>query len=205
MLTRRALLAATGTLAAPFAGCTGGGEGTPDDRDAPTDAVDDGEDDGDAGGLSLSSPAFDGGTVPTAYTCDGEDVSPPLRVDGVPDGAASLALVVDDPDAPTDEPFVHWLLWNVPPDTTEIPEDVPDGERVDALDGAAQGTSGFGDVGYGGPCPPEGDGPHTYRFTLHALDAELDVEPGAERGALEPAMDDRVVDETTLASEYERP
>jgi len=122
----------------------------------------------------------------------------------VPDDAAALALVVDDPDASTDKPFVHWLLWNVPPETTEMPADVLDGERVESLDDAAQGTNGFGDVGYGGPCPPAGDGAHAHRFTLHALDTELDVNPGANRATLESAMEGRVVAETTLTGEYER-
>jgi Raf kinase inhibitor-like YbhB/YbcL family protein len=195
MRTRRALLAATTAFALPLAGCTG--------DDGEDDAGDGGGVD-DEGGLSLSSSAFDDeGTIPTKYTCDGADVSPPLAVEAS-DDAAALALLVDDPDAPGDESFVHWLLWNVPPDTTEIPEDVPDRERVDALGSAAQGTNDFDDVGYGGPCPPEGDGPHTYRFTLHALGSELDVEPGAGRDTLAPALGGHSLGAVTLTGEYER-
>ncbi|MFB6176900.1 MAG: YbhB/YbcL family Raf kinase inhibitor-like protein, partial [Halobaculum sp.] len=78
-------------------------------------------------------------------------MSPPLEIDGVPSGTERLALVVDDPDAPTAEPFVHWLLWNVLPGTDRIPRDVPETEVVSSLDGARQGTNGFGEIGYRGP------------------------------------------------------
>lgn len=211
MPTRRHLLAIAGTAAAvALAGCTGGdGNG----GDGSGDGNGNGEGDGDTqsppretgAAPDLSSPAFDpGGAIPTTYTCDGEDVSPPLSVSGVPDGAASLALVLDDPDAPRDEPFVHWLLWNLPPDTAEIPENVPPGERVDALGAAVQGTNSFGNVGYGGPCPPEADDAHTYRFVLHALDTELDLSPGARRPKLDGAMEGHVLGRTTLPGEYDR-
>lgn len=155
--------------------------------------------------LSLSTPAFDGGeSIPTRFTCDGEDVSPKLALGGVPDDAASLALVVDDPDAPGSDPFVHWLLWNVPPSTTTIPEGVPTTETVEDLGGARQGTNGFDEVGYRGPCPPTSHGAHTYRFQLRALDATLDLAAGAKRPALEDAVSGHVVAETTLTGTYDR-
>lgn len=196
MPTRRTLLA-TGSLLA-LAGClTGTGNG---------DGNENGDGDGNGGGAgpSFSSPAFTAGTsIPTRYTCDGADVSPPLRLAGTPD-VDSLALVVEDPDAPTDEPFVHWLLWNVPSDTEAVPEGIDPGPTVDALDGAVQGTNDFGDLGYGGPCPPADDGPHTYEFTVRLLDTTLDLDPGADAGAFRDAVDPRVTGKTTLTGTYDR-
>lgn len=196
---------ATALLATGLAGCAGVGdgdvEGGDDDEAAdasPTPTIGDGD-------LSLSAPAFDdGGSIPARYTCDGENVSPELAVEGVPDGAGSLVVVVDDPDAPGSDPFVHWLLWNVPPETETIPRGVPQGETVDALDGARQGANGSGSVGYFGPCPPTDDGAHTYRFTLSALDGTLDVSAGAKRDALAEAMADRVLARTRITGEYDR-
>lgn len=153
--------------------------------------------------LDVELPAFDAEFEPK-YTCDGSDVSPPVEASGVPVEAEALALVLDDPDAPSADPFVHWLLWNVPADTTEIPADVPGSATVDSLDGAAQGTNDFGAVGYRGPCPPEEDNPHSYRLTLTALDGTLEVEPGADRGTLETALDDHRIDEATVRAEYDR-
>jgi len=205
MPTRRRLLASASALAAGgLAGCSGdpdtGTEGTPTGTRASTEDSPTPSD----GSLTLTSPAFeDGGTIPERFTCSGENVSPTLEVEGVP-AAASLALIVDDPDAPREEPWVHWLLWNVPPETDEIPEAVDRGETVAALDGARQGTNTSDAMGYSGPCPPPDDGPHTYRYQLHALDAELDVEAGERRDALESAMDGSVLERTTLAGEYDR-
>jgi Raf kinase inhibitor-like YbhB/YbcL family protein len=187
MASRRALLA-TGSLLA-LAGCLNDGGSGDTDRDP---------------GPSLSSPAFTGGTpVPTRHTCDGADVSPPLRLAGPPD-AESLALVVEDSDAPTDEPFVHWLLWNVPPDTDAIPEGIEPEPTVEPLDGAVQGTNDFGDLGYGGPCPPADDGPHTYAFSVLLLDTTLDLDPGADTGTFRATVDPHVTGETTLTGTYDR-
>lgn len=186
MLTRRTLLAAASTLA--LAGCLdedGGGGG--------------------GAGPSLASPAFEVGTsIPAKHTCDGEDVSPPLRIRGTPDGVESLAVVVDDPDAPSESPFVHWLLWNVQPDTEEIPEAVPREPTVSSLDGATQGTNDFGELGYRGPCPPAEDDPHTYEFTVLTLDATLDIDPGADRETFESAAESHVRGDTTITASYGR-
>ena len=134
--------------------------------------------------LIFESPMFEpGGTVPTTYTCEGKDVSPLLTIGNVPTDARSLAVVVDDPDAPSGT-FTHWLLWNVPPDVETIPEDVPRTETVERLSGARQGTNGFGELGYRGPCPPTGDSPHRYQFQLYVLDSRLDLQAGAKRQAL---------------------
>lgn len=213
---RRHLLVLCGVS---FAGCvdgpsdsaTGGGDaettdggtdgGSDDATETPGEA--DRTDAESEGSLTLSSPAFDdGGSLPVRFTCDGEGVSPPLAVGGVPDGAETLALVVDDPDAPGDDPFVHWLLWNVAADTASIPADVPAAETV--LDGARQGTNDGGDVGYYPACPPTGDGPHTYRFTLFALDDALDVAAGARRGELDDAIEAAHLAQTRLTATFER-
>ncbi|MFB6129767.1 MAG: YbhB/YbcL family Raf kinase inhibitor-like protein [Salinigranum sp.] len=160
---------------------------------------------GGGGSLALASSAFgDGDSIPRRFTCAGENVSPPLSLSGVPDGAGALAFVVDDPDAPGKTPYVHWLLWNVPADVTSLPEGVPTGKTVDSLGGAKQGTNSGGTVGYGGPCPPRGDGPHTYRFTCHALDSPLDLAAGAKRPALDDAMAGPAVTSTTLTATFER-
>ena len=131
--------------------------------------------------LTMSSDAFgDGGPIPRQYTCDGADRSPPLHWQRAPEGTASLALVVDDPDAPSGT-WNHWTLYNMPPATQALGEGVP---AVAALgDGSRQGTNDFGKIGYGGPCPPPGS-THRYRFKLYALSATIDLEPGARREAV---------------------
>ncbi|WP_435358336.1 YbhB/YbcL family Raf kinase inhibitor-like protein [Haloarchaeobius sp. DFWS5] len=152
----------------------------------------------------LESPAFkEGGKIPATYTCEGTDTSPELAIGGVPDDAASLALVVDDPDAPGGT-FVHWLLWNLPPSTIRLPRGVRQGPAVAALDGARQGTNGFNTVGYRGPCPPRGDGPHNYRFTLYACDTELDVPAGVKSPKLMAAIEASEIEHTRLTGTYER-
>jgi len=153
-------------------------------------------------GLTLSSPAFDAGnSIPARHTADGDDVSPRLVVDGVPDDADSLALALDDPDAGG---FVHWLLWNVPADVDAVPENVPRTETVSSLGDARQGTNGFGDIGYRGPAPPADDGAHTYRFTLWAVDRTLDLAPGATRESLTDALDGHRIASTLLTGDYDR-
>jgi Raf kinase inhibitor-like YbhB/YbcL family protein len=144
--------------------------------------------------MELKSPAFEhGGKVPSRHTCDGEDLSPALEIGGVPPGTAALALVMDDPDAPGGT-FDHWLVWNIPPGTTEVPEGAePQG---------VQGRTGFGKQGYGGPCPPGGT--HRYRFKLYALDRQLDLKAGARKGQLEAAMKGHVLAETLLQGTYAR-
>ncbi len=153
--------------------------------------------------MTISSPAFDEGErIPEKYTCDGEDVSPPLAVSDVPSEAESLALIVDDPDAPGGT-FVHWVIWNIPPDVTEIPEAVPTKKTVPSLDGARQGRNDFRDIGYRGPCPPSGPA-HQYRFQLFALDQLLELSPGASKQDLDDAMEGSIRAEDTLTGTYGR-
>ncbi len=153
--------------------------------------------------MRISSSAFEeGAEIPTRFTCDGEDVSPPLAISGVPENARTLALIVDDPDAPGGT-FVHWLLWNLPPGVRELPEDVPPDDVVTGLGDARHGITDFKRVGYGGPCPP--DRRHTYRFMLYALDTALDLEAGANRKTLDDAMKGHIIAEAILRATYDRP
>lgn len=151
--------------------------------------------------IALTSPAFQlGERIPTEYTADGRNVSPPLKWDGVPAGAKSLALVCEDPDAPRGL-FTHWVAFNLPPDATELRAGVP---AKDALpDGTAQGTNGFGKPGYGGPSPPAGK-PHRYVFHLYALDEKLDLPAGATREQLTRAIKGHVIGQGELTGTYGR-
>ena len=150
--------------------------------------------------ISIVSTAFrHDGEIPPKYTCDGDNVSPPLSWGEVPGNTKSLALVCDDPDAP--HQFAHWLVYNIPPDVTVLQEGIPMGELIE--DRAMQGKNDFGDVGYGGPCPPSGSA-HHYHFTLYALDTVLDLEAGAEKQELENAMGGHVLGQGKLVGIYQR-
>lgn len=144
--------------------------------------------------LSLTTAAFDaGGSIPARHTCDGEDVSPPLAWNGLPEGTASLALLVDDPDAPGGT-FTHWLAWGIDPAAGTLAEGAsPPGE----------GLNGFGEVGYRGPCPPRG-GPHRYVFRLYALDAPAGLLRGADLAAFQAALVGRVIGTVELVGTYGR-
>lgn len=148
------------------------------------------------GDLRLTSPAFDdGGGIPATYGRQAANVNPPFGIESVPDSAASLVLVMDDPDAVpvAGKVWVHWLVWNIPPGTTTIPEGW---EPTDAT----VGVNDFGMIGYGGPDPPED--PHTYRFKLFALDTTLDLERGESVSALGSAMTGHIVAQTALTGTY---
>jgi len=152
--------------------------------------------------IQLTSSAFEeGGPIPTKFTCDGEDVSPSLEWTDVPERTASLALICDDPDAPVGT-WVHWVLYDLPPDTTGLEESVPTSERIEGL--ATQGRNDFKRTGYGGPCPPPGK-PHRYFFKLYALDSRLDLKPGATKKELEKAMKGHILAEGRLMGTYRRP
>jgi Raf kinase inhibitor-like YbhB/YbcL family protein len=143
----------------------------------------------------LTSTAFAAGeTIPRRNTCDGEDRSPPLAWSAPPAGTGSLALVLDDPDAPGGR-FVHWLAWGIPPDTDGMAE----GEAA-----PLEGRNDFGTVGYRGPCPPRGHGPHRYRFRLHALAEALRLAPGAGVAELERAVTANLLAVAELVGTYER-
>ena len=145
--------------------------------------------------LSIESSAFPhNGMIPPKYTCDGADANPPLSIGNVPEKAKTLALIVDDPDAPMGT-WVHWVVWNLGAGTREIPENsVPQG--------ALQGTNDFRKQSYGGPCPPSGT--HRYFFKLYALDAPLSLKGGATKAQLEEAMKGHVLSQAELIGRYRR-
>jgi Raf kinase inhibitor-like YbhB/YbcL family protein len=149
-----------------------------------------------AGGakMKITSSAFQqGGNIPSKFSCDGANTSPPLQISDVPSEAKSLLLIVDDPDAPSGL-FTHWVVWNISSKTTTISEgSTPKG---------VQGTNDFGKSGYGGPCPPSGT--HRYYFKIFALDRELDLPFGAKRGQLDVAMKGHVVAQGELMGRYAR-
>ncbi|MGA7613876.1 MAG: YbhB/YbcL family Raf kinase inhibitor-like protein [Thermoanaerobaculia bacterium] len=149
--------------------------------------------------MEIRSSAFrDRGDIPPRYTCDGENTSPPIQITSIPREAHSLALIVDDPDAPSGT-FVHWLVWNIPVTAATFAE----GAGRSKLDnGATQGTNGTGSTGWTGPCPPAGR--HRYRFTAYALDTEVDLAAGASREELETRMDGHIFERATLAGTYMR-
>jgi Raf kinase inhibitor-like YbhB/YbcL family protein len=154
--------------------------------------------------VRIRSNAFaDGQPIPREYSREGDDRSPPLAIDDVPAGAKTLALIVDDPDAPK-KTWVHWLAWGLPADRTEIPAGVPKADVVDAVGGLHQGTNDFGEVGYGGPNPPRGHGTHHYRFTVYALREAIELDPGVARDALDHAMEGNVLATARLVGTYER-
>lgn len=153
--------------------------------------------------FDLTSPAFeDGGAIPVAHTCDGEDASPALAWSGGPDGVAAWALTVTDPDAPGGT-FTHWVLYEIPASVAELPGGIAPGERADAPTGALQGANGFGNLGWGGPCPPRGSA-HRYVFTLYALDAPTGLDPGASRAELESALAGHVTGRAERVGTYRR-
>lgn len=153
------------------------------------------------GPMNITSPAFsDGASIPARFTCQGENLSPQLDWSGVPSGARSLALVVSDPDAPGGT-FIHWVLYNLPPQTSGLPEGVPASERLSS--GAAQGRNDFGRIGYGGPCPPPGK-PHRYIFTLYALDLAPDLPAGLNAARLNSLMRGHILAQASLTGLYQR-
>ena len=153
-----------------------------------------------AGEIQVTSPAFeDGRMIPKKYTCDGKSVSPALRVSGIPRGTRSIALIVDDPDAPRGT-WVHWVLFNLPPNTRELPENMP---RTPTLaNGARNGKNSWPRYGYGHPCPPSGT--HRYYFKFYALDKMLDLKPGATKRKLLKAMKGHILAEGQLMGRYKR-
>lgn len=150
--------------------------------------------------IKVQSSAFEEeGMIPLKYTCDGEDISPSLSWSSVPEGTKSIALISDDPDAPMGT-WVHWVVFNLPPDTIELPENIPHGETLES--GAKQGKTDFGKIGYGGPCPPGGT--HRYFFKLYALDIELNLEAGITKSELLKAMEGHILAQGQLMGKYKR-
>jgi Raf kinase inhibitor-like YbhB/YbcL family protein len=150
----------------------------------------------------LTSPVFEEqGTIPAKYTCDADNMNPPLTIEGVPEGAKSLVLIMDDPDIPESvkqargiEVFDHWTVFNIPPETATIPE-------AQEPSGTA-GANGTGEVGYRGPCPPDRE--HRYFFKLYALDIMLDLPTGSTKTEVERAMEGHILAQTELIGRYDR-
>jgi len=150
--------------------------------------------------IQLTSTAFsDGAMIPKRFTCDGEDLSPPLSWSGIPAETASLALICDDPDAPVGT-WDHWVLFNIPASATGLPVNVP--AKATLADGSVHGNNSWGRLGYGGPCPPGGT--HRYFFKLYALDIELNLKSGATTSQLVKAMEGHILDQGQLMGNYRR-
>lgn len=153
--------------------------------------------------MELTSSAFEHqAAIPTEYTCEGDDISPPLAWSGVPEGARSLALILDDPDAPDPRApkmtFVHWVAFNIPPNVGGLEADASPGSMPAP---AREGVNDWSKVGYGGPCPPIGE--HRYFHKLYALDTRLDLD-NPDKDALLQAMEGHVLAEAELVGTYEK-
>lgn len=143
--------------------------------------------------MQIESPAFEAHqTIPKKFTCEGEDVSPPLIIQDLPKGTKSLVLIVDDPDAPRGV-FVHWLAWNIEPS-----QQLPEGATP-----PSQGRNDFGELDYRGPCPPKGN-PHRYFFKLYALDIKLNLQAGSNKRQLEDAIKGHILGQAELIGLYQR-
>ncbi len=150
--------------------------------------------------LTITSKAFENeGMIPSKYTCDGENISPPLVWTQAPEGTKSFALISDDPDAPVGT-FVHWVIYNIPPKVNELEENFPSDNKLE--NGVMQGMTDYRMVGYKGPCPPAGV--HRYYFKLYALDVCLDIEPGVDKAGLLKTMEGHIVEEAVLMGKYSR-
>jgi Raf kinase inhibitor-like YbhB/YbcL family protein len=155
--------------------------------------------------ISITSSAMaNGQPVPQKYTSDGRNVSPPLSWTNLPKGTKELALICDDPDAPSAEPWVHWVIYKLSANLTSLPENVPHEAKLASPPGALQGKNSWGSIGYRGPEPPRGHGVHHYHFRLYALDAPLQVQSGLDKTALLKAMTEHVLAEGELVGTYER-
>ena len=146
--------------------------------------------------LTLSSSAFNNkDALPVKYSCNGDDISPPLTISGAPEGTKTFVLIMDDPDAGS---WLHWVVYNLPGTTAEIPENAPTSHTWD--DGTMQGYNEWGQAQYGGACPPDGE--HRYFFTLYALDIKLDLKKKASLRKVKKAMKGHILSETKLMAKY---
>ena len=197
------MLLALGAWLTLLAAC-GGGTKSPAETPSPTgtpraEATPTGED----GAFRLSSDAFgQDEEIPARFTCDGDNLSPPLAWSGVPQGTDALALIVDDPDAPGGT-FTHWVLLDLPAETRELPEGVETAPMPANGLAGAQGSNDGGGIGYTGPCPPSGPA-HRYRFALYALDVPVNLDPGAQKQEVLSAMEGHILAKAELVGTYGR-
>lgn len=150
--------------------------------------------------ISISAEFKYGDVIPDKYSCMGNDVSPELSWTGIPEGVQSIVVIMDDPDAPGGT-FVHWVLFDIPATTQKLPAAVKKDKNLD--DFSRQGMNDFGDVGYGGPCPPPGK-PHRYYFRIYALDKMLELMPGASKSQVDSAMEGHILAKGELMGIYKR-
>lgn len=155
----------------------------------------------DTGGSDQLDVRFGFESFPEMYTCDGENLSPPVEIDGIDGSVASVAMILEDPDAPRGT-FVHWLIWNLEPSATVAKGIPPEGEVSDPAN-AVQGTNGFGLIGYYGPCPPPGQA-HRYVLLVYGLDSDLDLAPGSDRSDLEAVMEGHLLQSGETVATYGR-
>ncbi len=150
-------------------------------------------------GFSITSPAFiDGNEIAVEYSCDGTDLSPELTLSSPPSGTRGFVLIADDPDAPGGC-WTHWVVYDLPASTETLPKGGP------LPDGTKEGQNDFGNIGYGGPCPPKGHGPHRYFFKIYALDIEeLQLSPGASKEDVENAISAHILGEARIMGTFER-
>lgn len=152
--------------------------------------------------MELRSNAFQaGGAIPTEYTCSGAGISPPLAWTGAPENTVTLALIVEDPDAPGGT-FTHWVLYDLPASVHDLPKAVRPEERLS--NGGEQGMNSFGRIGYGAPCPPPGSPPHRYVFTLYAADVALNVPPRPDKDTVLGALQGHIIAQAQLEGTYAR-
>jgi Raf kinase inhibitor-like YbhB/YbcL family protein len=158
--------------------------------------------------ITVTSPAFKHGQpLPVDYTADGKNISPPLAWSNLPAGTREIAVIHEDPTAPTPQPFVHWVVYKIPAAAKGLPENISADPAVAMpadLTGALQGTSGFRRVGYRGPAPPKPGRVHEYHFIVYALDAPLDLPAGATKAQLLEAMKGHIIGQGEIIGTYER-
>jgi len=182
-----------------LAGCQSGGEASNPQKPSSSTS---GETSGGSNmSFSLQSPSFSsGGAVPKKFSCEGSDTSPALQWGEPPANTQSFVLIADDPDAPAGT-WTHWVAYDLPASLRQLPEGVP--KQASLAQGGAQGINDFGKTGYGGPCPPSGK-PHRYFFKLYALDAKLNLKPGADKRKVESAMQGHILGKAELMGTYQR-
>ncbi len=155
--------------------------------------------------LTIQSSAFaDGEPIPRRYSGEGQDISPPLSWSDIPEAAKELAMIVDDPDAPRPQPWVHWVIYKIPLEAAGLAEGIPADAELSSPAGALQGRNTSGDIGYHGPMPPPGHGLHHYYFKLYALDTQLSLKSDADKQALLSAMEGHILAQGELVGSYQR-
>ncbi len=158
--------------------------------------------------MQLTSSAFsDGEMIPQQHTGEGADQSPPLSWSEIPDGTKELVLICDDPDAPTAEPWVHWIIYKIPTTCTSLSGGIPTKTRLKEPPGALQGSNSWPigqTIGYRGPMPPPGHGLHRYRFILYALEAKMAVEPGLDKNTILQEVKGHILEQALLVGTYQR-